>query len=218
MAFAAVFLFAMFLAASWLVAQPVMAQQGQQSIPDLIEGSTARKDLGVFAEDLRSFPNALQAMESQRQKPEGVTIFAPTDDSLLAAPESVTQCLRQSPRAKEIVTAFLLSHAIPGSLQIDALTTKVSQSPNGKFMQPTLAGGDSSAVVIRQAASRYPGANTGIFVDDAQILPDGSNVVTASGVVVHAIDGPILTPHVVQMLSEACPGAVPSAPPPPYSG
>ncbi|GBG90354.1 hypothetical protein CBR_g50602 [Chara braunii] len=156
------------------------------------------------------------------KKPEGVTIFAPTDESLLAAPESVTQCLRQSPRSNEIASAFLLSHAIPGSLPIDAQTTKVSQSPNGKFtgkftgkfMQPTLAGGDSSAVVIRQAASRYPGANTGIFVDDAQILPDGSNVVTASGLVVHAIDGPILTPHVVQMLSEACPGAVPSAPPP----
>ncbi|GBG90353.1 hypothetical protein CBR_g50601 [Chara braunii] len=217
MAVAAAAVFAMFLAATWLLTQPVMAQQGQPSIPDLIQQSSAGKNLSLFAEGLRSLPNVLQAMENQRQKPEGVTIFAPTDVSLLATPEAIVRCLEQSPREKEILTAFKLSHAIPVRLPMDALTTTVSQSPNGKFLQPTLAGGDSSAVVIRQAASRYPGANTGIFVDDAQILPDGSDVVTAAGVVVHVIDRPILTPNVVQMIEEACPMAVACVPPPPYT-
>ncbi|GBG87052.1 hypothetical protein CBR_g44509 [Chara braunii] len=184
-----------------------------QPLPDVIERSTQGKNLTLYVGALRSSRGALMAMEAQRRRPGGVTIFAPTDAAVSDQIQRLGGCLAAIPDVADLVmTSSLLYSAVPGHLPMAEIRSRLNQS-NGSLRLPTLY--PPNEVAVSSATSRYPSTKMGVFVDGAQIFPSGGfDVVTAPDVVVQMVDTLLIPRDTTELISEFCGEATISVPPP----
>ncbi|GBG90738.1 hypothetical protein CBR_g51245 [Chara braunii] len=189
----------------------VVAQPGRPSLPDLIDQSASRYNLSMYVEMLRSSSEALRTLEMQRSAGGGLTVLAPTNEVVAACLHRLSSCL-SGQEMEQVMTMNLKYCALPGRFEEADLRLSIQQS-GGQIHLPALRGG-SHQLAVSEGPSKYASAQRGLFVDNAQVLPDGFHVVSTPHVIVHVIDKSVVAPDVRAMINKYCPTPAESAPSP----